>query len=82
MCFPKSGRRPVRPGREITRGTWTETADKVTVTGTGRTGGGVILTAKVTGADLGSKAHPGEITLNGKHFAVVRRPQVATEARA
>lgn len=65
----KNDGRFVLAGRHSPRGTWTETADQLTLTGTGQSGGGVILTARVRGADLGSKAHPGEITLQGKHFA-------------
>ncbi|HXQ44641.1 MAG TPA: hypothetical protein VN816_08380 [Acidimicrobiales bacterium] len=50
------------------KGTWTETGDAITMTGKLK-GTPFEFTIRQSGADLGSKAHPGRITLDGTPFA-------------
>jgi hypothetical protein len=50
------------------KGTWTETGTAITMDGTYK-GESFTFTIKQSGANLGSKAHPGLITLSGTTFA-------------
>jgi hypothetical protein len=50
------------------KGTWTETGTAITMNGTYK-GASFTFTIKQSGTNLGSKAHPGLITLSGATFA-------------
>jgi hypothetical protein len=50
------------------KGTWTETGDAITMNGKLK-GTPFAFTIRQSGANLGSKAHPGRITLGGTKFA-------------